>query len=171
MISMQSYERASFRRVAAVAVVTAGLMVTAGSASAAPVTPGTPQAAPATPATPAGKGFFEQSRGHHIMGWGEGQTACAYIDGVRLVLFADGGDSYRSALQAYQPESSLRAVTKASVRALGKEKPAASGEVVPGCPEFAPATKPAATTATKPATKPAPKPATKPGTRPGNTGY
>ncbi|MEV6301131.1 tyrosinase family oxidase copper chaperone [Actinoplanes sp. NPDC051861] len=133
MISMQ--RKSNARRSIAVLVTAAGLLVTAGSASAADPAPAPVSAPPPAP----DKGFYQQYRGHHIMGWGEGESACAYIDGVRLVLYSDGDGWYRSALQGFQKERGVKAVTKASVKTLGKEKMASSGEFVSNCPEFAPA--------------------------------
>ena len=79
-------------------------------------------------------GFYETYRGHHIMGWGGGDGACAYIDGKRLVVYPGEGGAYTSAVQGFKPEPSLRAITKASVKALGEMKLAATAEPNPQCP-------------------------------------
>ena len=136
----QSERRNKMRRNAvrgiAVLAVTVGAMLTAGSVSAAPA------GSPREPAEPAAKvsperGFFEVYRGHHIMGWGHGDAACAYIDGMQLVLYPTDGGRFGSALQAYQQERGLRAITKASVRVLGKLNMAPPADPVPHCPVFA----------------------------------
>ena len=119
----------------------AAVLSTAGSVSAAPT------GSPHDPASPAaspgyGTGFFEVYRGHHIMGWGRDRTACAYIDGMQLVLYPAGAGQYTSALQAFQPERGLRAITKASVRALGEFDMAPSRDVVGHCPRLAIGAKP-----------------------------
>ncbi|WP_179855066.1 tyrosinase family oxidase copper chaperone [Paractinoplanes atraurantiacus] len=123
------------RAVAGLGVAAAALSV-AGSVSAAPA------GAPRVPAQPAaspsyGTGFFEVYHGHHIMGWGHDRSACAYIDGMQLVLYAAGAGQYTSALQAFQPERGVRAITRASVRALGKYHMAPPRDVVAHCPRFA----------------------------------
>ena len=119
---------------AAAAAPTAGLMGTAGPAVAA-VHPA--EQGEAALAHRAGA-FFEQYRGHHIMGWGRDETACAYIDGVQLVLYPAGNDRYLSALQAYQQERGVRAITKASVRVLSDLRMAPPTDPAPHCPQFVP---------------------------------
>ena len=91
-------------------------------------------------------GFFETYRGHHIMGWGDGEQACAYIDGKRLVVYPAPGGAYTSAVQGFKPEPGLRAITKASVKALGDLGMSAIVEPSPHCPSFA-SKLPAGTTA------------------------
>ena len=123
-------------RVVAGLVAAAAVLSTAGSVSAAPT------ASPRDPAPPAagasyGTGFFEVYRGHHIMGWGHDRSACAYIDGMQLALYPAGAGQYSSALQAFQPERGLRAITRASVRALGKFDMAPARDVAAHCPRFA----------------------------------
>jgi hypothetical protein len=119
--------------VVAVLAATAGLIITADTAGA---------TAPATRRVTAGAadarqgGFFERYRGHHIMGWGRDESACAYIDGVQLVLYPLGDDRYLSALQAYKEERGVRAITKASVRVLGSARPVPPADPVPHCPEL-----------------------------------
>ena len=78
--------------------------------------------------------FFERYRGHHIMGWGRGESACAYIDGVQLVLYPVGNDRYLSAVQAFREERGVRGITAASVRVLGEERLAPPEPPVPHCP-------------------------------------
>ncbi|SFF19004.1 Tyrosinase co-factor MelC1 [Actinoplanes philippinensis] len=122
----------------------------------------TPSASASTPvAKPAVRkpGFFETYHGHHIMGWGENDTACAYIDGVQLVLYPTGDGGYTSNLQGFQQEPSVRAITKASVKTLGKLRMTTPDDGAAHCPTFAvrePAksVKPARTTA--PTASPAP---------------
>ncbi|GAA0514674.1 hypothetical protein Ade02nite_90370 [Paractinoplanes deccanensis] len=132
--------RSGSRRVVA-GLAAAAVLSMAGSVSAAPT------GAPRDPAPPAaspayGTGFFEVYRGHHIMGWGHDRSACAYIDGMQLVLYAAGPGQYTSALQAFQPERGLRAITRASVRALGTFDMAPPRDGVAHCPRFAIGPKP-----------------------------
>ncbi len=114
---------------------TTGLMTTAGAAGAS-----TTAAAHQVEQVDLGvaaahqSGFFERYRGHHIMGWGRNEKACAYIDGVQLVLYPLGRDRYLSALQAYQEERGVRAITKASVRVLGEFEMVPPTDPVPHCP-------------------------------------
>lgn len=138
----------------AVVAVAVGALATAGTATAWSATgdeaPGvTPVAAP--DADQAHKhGFYEIYRGHQIMGWGSGDTACAYIDGKRLVVYPGDGGQYTSAVQGFKPERSLRAITKASVKALGDQELSADSEAVAHCPQFEIKT-PAATASATPA--------------------
>ncbi|MDI6098969.1 tyrosinase family oxidase copper chaperone [Actinoplanes sp. NEAU-A12] len=95
--------------------------------------------APSKPAADKAKksGFFETYRGRHIMGWGRDEAACAYIDGMRLVVYPADGGMYTSAVQSFQPQRGLRAITKASVRALGDlGLSATTEEPTSHCPEF-----------------------------------
>ncbi|MEV4274534.1 hypothetical protein [Actinoplanes xinjiangensis] len=80
--------------------------------------------------------FVTHYRGHHIMGWGRDDRACAYIDGVQLVLYPLGTDRYLSALQAFKEERGVRAITEASVRVLGDFDIVPPADPVPHCPEF-----------------------------------
>ncbi|MBG0566112.1 tyrosinase family oxidase copper chaperone [Actinoplanes aureus] len=116
------------RRALTTLAVAVGVMATAGSAA----------AAPAAPPVPSGNnvGFFETYRGHHIMGWGHDESACAYIDGKRLVLYPAGKGLYTSSLQGYQQERGLRAITKASVRVLGDLDMVDATEPPGHCPAF-----------------------------------
>ena len=142
MVSMQQMkQRAAIRRTTkravAVLAVAVSTMAAAGSVSAAPTPrPVKPSAAAEAGADRYKDGFFETYRGHHIMGWGHNELACAYIDGKPLVLYPAGRGMYTSALQAYQPESGLRAITKASVRMLGELDITAATELPAHCPQF-----------------------------------
>lgn len=138
----QGKQRAKIRgnagRAVTVVAVAVGVMATAGSATAAvsagPADPGVPVVAGDAGKKP---GFFETYRGRHIMGWGRDDDACAYIDGMRLVVYPAGGGMYTSAVQGFKPERGLRAITKASVRALGEHGLAATtDEPKTSCPEF-----------------------------------
>ncbi|MEU4428948.1 tyrosinase family oxidase copper chaperone [Actinoplanes sp. NPDC024001] len=121
----------------AIAAVSVGVMAIGGSVSAAPTArPAERGDAGAAVAHTHKPGFFETYRGHHIMGWGHDDSACAYIDGRQLVLYPAGGGSYTSALQGYQAERGLRAITKASVRVLGDLDMVAPTEPVAHCPQF-----------------------------------
>ena len=152
MISLhQNARRATGRGKAVRAVAVLAVAIGAGSTAvaAAASTGGqdavvsvAPSAAPSSAAAPAPvkhakPGFFEKYRGHHIMGWGSGEMACAYIDGVRLVLLPGPDGTYGSAVRAYQAEDSVRAITKASVKALGEQKLATPADPAPHCPTFA----------------------------------
>jgi hypothetical protein len=144
----------------ALLAVAVGLATTAGTVYAAtgpdvdpvPMPSASAAAAVTGPAT-AKPGFFETYRGHHIMGWGENERACAYIDGVQLVLYPTGDGKYSSNLQGFQQESSLRAITKASVKTLGKLRMTTPPDGAAHCPTFT-VREPGTSTATKPA-KPA----------------
>ncbi|WP_433795685.1 tyrosinase family oxidase copper chaperone [Actinoplanes sp. CA-252034] len=81
-------------------------------------------------------GFFETYRGHHIMGWGENEKACAYIDGVQLVLYPTGDGKYSSNLQGFTQAPSVRAITKASVKTLGKLRMTTPTDGPAHCPAF-----------------------------------
>ena len=119
------------------ALTTTGcLLAVGGPAGAAPAArPAGPAAVMAGPT--AGRGFFfENYRGHHILGWGRDGSACSYIDGVQLVLYPAGNDRYASALQAYQQERGVRAITRASVRVLGDFDMVPPADPVPHCPAF-----------------------------------
>lgn len=121
----------------AVLAVAAGLATTAGTvwAGTRPDVDSLP--APSVSRTAgAGHGFYETYRGHHIMGWGENETACAYIDGVPLVLYPSGGGRYTSNLAGFQPEAGVRAITKASVRTLGELRPARPSDAPAHCPNL-----------------------------------
>ncbi|HWS39027.1 MAG TPA: tyrosinase family oxidase copper chaperone [Actinoplanes sp.] len=145
------------KRAVTVLVAAAGVLAVAGAAMAAasPAQTGrTVVAAPDVDVAPGGDegkkpkpGFYETYRGHHIMGWGAGDSACAYIDGKRLVLYPAEDGKYTSAIQGFNPQVGVRNITKASVKALGTLK-LTNAEPSSTCPEFAPP---------KPATTPAPK--------------
>jgi hypothetical protein len=145
----------------ALLAVAVGLATTAGTVYAAaepdvdPVPmPSASASGPAVAGPAAAKpGFFETYRGHHIMGWGENEKACAYIDGVQLVLYPTGDGKYSSNLQGFQQESSVRAITKASVKTLGKLRMTTPPDGAAHCPTLT-VREPATSTATKPA-KPA----------------
>jgi hypothetical protein len=136
MISMWNSQgkhiRGATRRTVAVVAVAVGALATAGTATAWSAT--TTEA----PAVDQSKkpGFYETYRGHQIMGWGSGDTACAYIDGKRLVVYPGEAGQYTSAVQGFQPERSLRAITRASVKALGEMDLSADAEPVAHCPQF-----------------------------------
>lgn len=108
----------------------------APGAAGAPTVPASPTAPTLPPARAAKPGFFETYRGHHIMGWGENEKACAYIDGVQLVLYPTGDGKYSSNLQGFQQEASVRAITKASVKTLGKLKMTTPDDGAAHCPTF-----------------------------------
>ncbi|WP_092545007.1 tyrosinase family oxidase copper chaperone [Actinoplanes derwentensis] len=129
------------KRTVVVLAAAAGALAAAGTALA------------AAPAVDMAKkpGFYETYRGHHIMGWGTGESACAYIDGKRLVLYPAPDGKYTSAIQGFKPETSVRNITKASVKALGNLGLSASAEPSATCPDLtAPAPKPTATATPKP---------------------
>jgi hypothetical protein len=149
MISMRNSQgrqiRGATRRMFAVVAVVVGALATAGTATAWSAT-----SDKAAPAVDQGQktGFYETYRGHQIMGWGSGDTACAYIDGKRLVVYPGDSGQYTSAVQGFQPERSLRAITKASVKALGDNTLSADAEPAAHCPQFelrTPAVTPSAT--------------------------
>jgi hypothetical protein len=146
--------RGATRRMVAVVAVAVGALATAGTATAWSATTGDK----AAPAVDQGQklGFYETYRGHQIMGWGSGDTACAYIDGKRLVVFPGDSGQYTSAVQGFQPERSLRAITKASVKALGENTLSADAEPAAHCPQFelrTPAATPSTTVPAPSATK------------------
>jgi hypothetical protein len=119
----------------AVLVATTGLMSTPGVAGAT-VAAHPVERVDAGTAGPERRAFFERYRGHHIMGWGRDESACAYIDGVQLVLYPVGDDRYLSAVQAFQEERGVRGITRASVRALGGSQLAPPEPSVAHCPVF-----------------------------------
>ncbi len=160
--------RGGVKRAAIVLTAAVGVLAAAGSALAGTGEPDEPKDVPAAavqgPAVDqdAGgnkkPGFFETYRGHHIMGWGAGESACAYIDGKRLVLYPQEGGKFTSAILGFQPHVGVRNITKASVKALGELKLTDKVEPSTACPEFAPpktAAPSPSTSATSPA-KPAP---------------
>jgi hypothetical protein len=124
--------RGGARRMVAVVAVAVGALATAGTATA---WSATTNEAPAVDQVKK-LGFYETYRGHQIMGWGSGNTACAYIDGKRLVVYPGEGGQYTSAVQGFQPERSLRAITRASVKALGEMGLSDEAEPVAHCPQF-----------------------------------
>jgi hypothetical protein len=135
--------------------VAVGLATTAGTVYAGAGPDVDPVPAPsASAAAPAKAGFFETYRGHHIMGWGENEKACAYIDGVQLVLYPTGDGMYSSNLQGFQQEPSVRAITKASVKTLGKLRMTTPSDGAAHCPTFT--VREPRPAATKPAASPAP---------------
>ncbi|GIE30342.1 hypothetical protein Ait01nite_033870 [Actinoplanes italicus] len=130
----------------AVVAVAVGALATAGTATAWSATG--EKAAPAVDQGPK-LGFYETYRGHQIMGWGSGDTACAYIDGKRLVVYPGDSGQYTSAVQGFQPERSLRAITRASVKTLGDNALSADAEPAAHCPQFEIRTPVATPSATK----------------------
>ncbi|MEV6597760.1 tyrosinase family oxidase copper chaperone [Actinoplanes sp. NPDC051346] len=121
---------------AAALTAAAGLITTAGPAAAAPVAHPVEQVDAAS-AVALRAGFFQQLyRGHHIMGWGHNESACAYIGGVQLVLYPLGRNQYLSALQAYEQERGVEGITKASVDVLGDADLLPPADPVAHCPEF-----------------------------------
>ncbi|BEL07320.1 hypothetical protein Q0Z83_055110 [Actinoplanes sichuanensis] len=141
----------------AVLAVAVGLATTAGTVWAGTGPDVDPAPAPSAPVV-AKPGFYETYRGHHIMGWGADAKACAYIDGVPLVLYPSGDGRYTSNLAGFQQEASVRAITKASVKTLGDLAPAVPSDAPAHCPALI-VRKPAA----KPTTSaPVPKPAAEP---------
>jgi Tyrosinase co-factor MelC1 len=118
--------------------VAVGLATTAGTvyAGAGPDVDPIPAPSASASAIAAETGFFETYRGHHIMGWGENERACAYIDGVQLILYPTGDGMYSSNLQGFLQQPSVRAITKASVKTLGKLKMAAPSDGAAHCPTF-----------------------------------
>ncbi|MDI6103654.1 tyrosinase family oxidase copper chaperone [Actinoplanes sp. NEAU-A12] len=121
---------------AAALAVVAGPIVLAGPAGAASVSRPGGQVDAAAASTQRAGFFAESYRGHWVMGWGRDESACAYIDGVQLVLYPVGGDHYLSALQAYQQERGVRSITRASARVLGEFTMVPPADPVRHCPVF-----------------------------------
>ncbi|MEU4162323.1 tyrosinase family oxidase copper chaperone [Actinoplanes sp. NPDC026670] len=120
----------------ALLAVAVGLATTAGTVWAGTGPDVDPVPAPSASIKPvaAKPGFYETYRGHHIMGWGANEKACAYIDGVPLVLYPSGDGQYTSNLAAFELKSSVRAITRASVKTLGKLPPAVPSDAPAHCP-------------------------------------
>lgn len=160
--------RGGVKRAVTVLVAALGVAAAGGTALAATAEPkNTPVTAVQAPAVDQGAkkpGFYETYRGRHIMGWGTGDSACAYINGRRLVVYSAPNGQFTSAIQAFAPVTGLRNITKASVKALGENQLSDNAEPSETCPAFATAPKPApsastpAAAASKPAVE-APKPA------------
>ncbi|OJF09896.1 tyrosinase family oxidase copper chaperone [Couchioplanes caeruleus] len=121
---------------AAALVVTAGLVGTAGPAGAAAAPEPVAQAVAASAGADRTGFFAQRYGGHHIMGWGRDESACAYIDGIQLVLYPLGNNRYVSALQAYEDERGVRNITKASADVLGDAHLVPPADPVAHCPVF-----------------------------------
>ncbi|MFI5496051.1 tyrosinase family oxidase copper chaperone [Actinoplanes sp. NPDC051859] len=121
---------------AAAVLVTTGLLAIAGPAAAATDPAPASRVETATNTEISAGAFSEIYRGRHIMGWGRDDSACAYIDGIQLVLYPVGNDWYVSAVQAYEQAHGVREITKASVRTLGELDLFPPTEAVPHCPRF-----------------------------------
>jgi Tyrosinase co-factor MelC1 len=113
-----------------------GALAVAGPAGAAVDATAAPHRAKPAAGQEYAAAFYEKYHGHQIMGWGHGASACAYIDGTQLVLSTTRGGWYTSAVVAFQPARGVRAITMASVRALGDLKLTRPKEAVPHCPAF-----------------------------------